>query len=315
MVGFGTRRSVVSGLALGALLLWSGSSLAAAAPSCEESFRAIGDPRNGLAFQAGVTVPGLTVSSALGQLRQAGVDEKFTVGGDVMEGQMGQLLLMQESSNPPVVVMAGAAPNGMVVLSTKLARGQKMELEAGKQYMCGMLAKLKPGKEGEAIAAEARRNSDFGKVTDTTAVDLSTAASKDVEKVKRSMSTFSFKDMLVGSHTSPDELKDRKNAGLPLAVKYLGRKYRIDGQVYTASINQYSGFGEVGYLVTKTRGLLRVRQDDDFNNGAFTIVCQVSKDQNSMVSMLGSHDWVKLEGTVDSIDFSGIHLKDCRQAN
>lgn len=314
MVGFSFRRGIFAGLTLGGMLLWSGSSLAAA-PSCEASFRAIGDPRNGLTFQAGVTVPGLTVSSALGQLRQAAVDEKFTVGGDSIDGSTGQLLFMQETSSPPLVVMAGASSAGTVTLITKLSRGQKMEPEAGKQYMCGMLAKLKPGKEGEAIAEQARSHSEFGKVIDITAVDLSEQVNKDAQKIQRSMGTFSFKDMLTGQRTSPDELKDRKNAGLPLAVKYLGRKYRIDGQVYTSSINPYSGAGEVGYLVTKTRGLLRVRANDDMNNSQFTVVCQVAKDQNAMVSTLGSHDWVKLEGEVDNVEFGGIHLKNCRQAN
>ncbi|QWT22433.1 hypothetical protein KPL74_10645 [Bacillus sp. NP157] len=307
-----SRRKALVASAGAALLFSSFGTLAA---TCEETFKSIGDPRNGLAFLAERTMPGLTVDSALGQIRQYGTDEKFTVGADTMDGKNGQVYLLQDSSNPPVVVSFTARADGTVGLATKLARGQKMDAEAGKQYMCGMLNKLKTGKEGEAIAAQARSHSDMGRVTDTTAVDLSQSLGKETQKLSRAMNGGSFKDLLLGTHTSPDQLRDRDAMFMPLVVKYTGRKYRIDGEVYTASINPYNGVGEVAWLVTKTRGLLGIRQDDDMNNGQFTVTCAVATDQNPLVMTLRIHDFAKLEGTVDRIDLSGIHLKECRQAN
>ncbi|MGN6479222.1 hypothetical protein [Luteibacter sp.] len=312
MVRFRNRRKALIASAGVALLF---SSFATQAATCEESFKSIGDPRNGAAFLAERSMPGLSIDSALGQMRQYGLDEKFVVGADMMNGKEGQVYLVQDSSNPPVVVSFTARADGMVGLATKLARGQKMDAEAGKQYMCGMLNKLKLGKEGEAIAAEAHSKSDANRLTDTTAVDLSAKLGKEADKLSRAMNSGSFKDLLLGTHTSPDTMRDREAMFAPLVAKYVGRKYRIDGEVYTASINQYSGVGEVAWLVTKTRGLLSVRQDDDMNNGQFTVICAVAPDQLQMVSMLRTHDFAKLEGTVDGINLTGIHLKDCRQAN
>lgn len=312
MIRVGTRRWALLASAGAALVFSSVSSLAA---TCEESFKTIGDPRNGLGFLAERTVPGLSIDSALGQIRQYGLDEKLTVGADVVNGKTGQVYLLQESNNPPIVATFTAGADGTAGLTMKLARGQKMEVEAGKQYMCGLLGKLKAGKEGEAIAAEARSKSEIYRVTDTTAVDLSKEVGKEAKKLSRAMNAGSFKDILFGSRTSPDQLRDRDAMFMPLVVKYSGRKYRIDGEVYTASINPYSGTGEVAWLVTKTRGLLGVRQDDDLNNGEFTVACTVARDQNPLVTTLRIHDFVKLEGTVDRISVSGIHLKECRQAN
>jgi hypothetical protein len=312
MVRVRIRRQALIASAAVALLFSSFDTLAA---TCEETFKAIGDPRNGLAFLAERSMPGLSVDSALGQIRRYGLDEDFIVGADTMDGKDGQVYLVQDSSNPPVVVTFTARSDGMVGLATKLARGQKMEVEAGKQNMCGMLNKLKTGKEGEAIAADARSKSDMNRVTDTTAVDLSESLGKEAKKLSRAMNAGSFKDLLLGTHTSPDQLRDRNAMLMPLVAKYTGRKYRIDGEVYTASINQYSGVGEVAWLVTKKRGLLGIRQDDDMNNGQFTVVCAVARDQIPLVMTLRIHDFAKLEGTVDRIDLSGVHLKDCRQAN
>ncbi|UPG91602.1 hypothetical protein L2Y96_07485 [Luteibacter aegosomaticola] len=312
MVRFRSRRKALIASAGVALLF---SSFVTQAATCEESFKTIGDPRNGLAFLAERTVPGLSIDSALGQIRQYGLDEKFVVGADAMNGKDGQVYLVQDSSNPPVVVTFTASPDGTVGLATKLARGQKMDTEAGKQYLCGMLGKIKPGKEGEAIAAEAHSKSDANRMTDTTAVELSERLGKEAKKLSNAMNSGSFKDLLLGTRTSPDTMRDRDAMFAPLVAKYVGRKYRIDGEVYTASINQYSGVGEVAWLVTKTRGLLSVRQDDDMNNSQFTVICAMAKDQLPLVTMLRIHDFAKLEGTVDSINLSGIHLKDCRQAN
>lgn len=284
------------------------------AATCDETFDAIGDPRNGLAFLAERKVSGLPIASALGQARQYGLDEGFVIGTDTMSGKTGQLYLMQESSKPPIVMTFTASPGGLVELGTKLPRGQKMQVEDAKKLMCGLLNRLKAGKEGESIAAEARRKSDANRITETTAVDLSTTLGKETKKLSRAMNAGSFKDIFFGTHTSPDKLRDRDAMFSPLLVKYIGRKYRIDGEVYTASINPYSGTGQVAWLVTKTYGILRVQADDDLNNGQFTVICAMAQDQNPLVATLRSHDFVKLEGTVDSIDLSGVHLKDCRQA-
>lgn len=50
-----------------------------------------------------------------------------------------------------------------------------------------------------------------------------------------------------------------EEAFLPVRARYIGKKYRVDGQVYTATRNSMDSGMEVNYLVTQTRGLLGVR--------------------------------------------------------
>lgn len=311
MIRARTRRRALAAAAAASAFFPSPGLLAA---TCEQTFEAIGDPRNGLAFISRHRMEGLSVESALGQIRRYGELEGLVVSAERMDGRTGQVYLVRESTKPPLVLSFTATPGGAFNLGTKLARGQSMDVEAARQLMCGMLTRLKAGAEGEAIADAARKASTANRVVETKAVDLSRALGKEADKLKRAMNAGSFRDRFDGSTTSPDQLRDREAMMRPFLAKYSGRRYRIDGEVYTASFNEFLGIGTVAWLVTKPRGILRVRQSDLLNNFGFTLSCDVVRNETALVKTLRSHDFVTLEGTVDEVTLDGIVLKDCHQA-
>lgn len=289
-------------------------SATARAGTCESDFQAIGDPRNGLFFMGTVKLPGLSASSAIGQLQQIGLDKGYQLGNESVVGGSGELFMTQTNVTPAIVVKAQADASGEVSLGTKLARGQKVDEAVARNEICSMLAKLKPGKEGEALAAAARAKTGSGQVVDAEAPKLSAEIGRDIRKTMAGVnSKGALKNLLLGTSESATA-GERSEAFAPVRAKYMGRKYRIDGQIYTISQNQYDGSMQISYLVTQTRGLLGVRQSSTFNSNNFTIQCMLAPDQAKLFLTLAEGDWVKLMGTVDYIDTEGMRMRECRQA-
>lgn len=289
---------------------------AQAAPSCQDNFKSIGDPRNGQVFQSSVALSGLTPRSALGQLRQYAKDDSFEAGGELFDAKgNGQFFYLQNGLRIPLVFLATAETNGRVDIIVKLARGQVVKEEDARKGLCDILGKLKTGKEGEAIAAAARDQDGVDRYEAVDAVALSAKLEKESKKTAAAgAGLLSFKDMLTGGTASREASDQTDQALLPFVARYTGKKYRVDGQLYTVSHNQYSGVDEVSYLVTKTRGLLKIRDGADMNGVRFQIQCDMAPDQKAFFTTLKSQDWAKLEGTVDSVTGSSINMKDCRQA-
>lgn len=290
-------------------------SAAARAGTCEDGFEAVGDPRNGMLFMGQVQKPGLSVRSALGQMQKIAQEEGYQIGNESIAGNSGELLFIQTNLRTPLVWRVQADGSGQVSLGTKLARGQKMEVAGARTEICSMLAKLKTGKEGEAIAAAARTKTGAGQVIDAEAPKLSAEIGRDIQKTMAGVNSKGvFGNLMIGSSNYATD-GERNEAFAPIVAKYKGRKYRIDGQIYTVSENQFSGEMEVAYLVTQTRGLLAIRQSSSDNNNNFTIQCILAPDQAKFFTTLANGDWVKLAGTVSQIGTQGMVLKDCRQAN
>ena len=307
-------------------------SAAARAGTCEDGFEAVGDPRNGMLFMGQVQKPGLSVRSALGQMQKIAQEEGYQIGNESSAGQYGALgvtptkkptprgwrgtgATTQTNLRTPLVWRVQADSSGQVSLGTKLARGQKMEVAGARTEICSMLAKLKTGKEGEAIAAAARTKTGAGQIIDAEAPKLSAEIGRDIQKTMAGVNSKGvFGNLMVGSSNYATD-GERNEAFAPIVAKYKGRKYRIDGQIYTVSENQFSGEMEVAYLVTQTRGLLAIRQSSSDNNNNFTIQCILAPDQAKFFTTLANGDWVKLAGTVSQIETQGMVLKDCRQAN
>lgn len=287
----------------------------ALAKGCEDSFQSVGDARNGLFFSAQVRVPGLSASSALGQLQQLALDGGYKVGGELIRGGSGELYFIQEANDPDIVVRATADKSGQVALSTKLARGQKTESAAVRGEFCGLLGKLRNGKEGEAIAAAARDKTGVGRVTDAAADKLSAEIGKVVNKALAPVAAkgqFSRAMIGTGDTATSGEFAE---AFAPVRARYIGRQYRIDGQVYTVSGAPGTRDMEVNYLVTQTRGLLRVRQDAEFNSLNYQLKCRFAQDQAKFFLTLSEGNFVTLTGTVTDMQPGGLVLSDCRQAN
>lgn len=287
------------------------------AGTCEDEFEVVGDARNGLMFSAAVKIPNLGIKSALGQLQAIAVKDGMNVGAPVIEGNRGEVQFIQTRNNPPVVVEAAATDTGFVTLETKLARGQKMDPAAGKAYMCGWLAQLKAGKAGEALAADGAKAAGTDRVIEVDAVTLSKQLSKEVRAAMSAVDTPSMKELLLGTPARRSERGDVAAAFAPMRAKYLGRRFRIDGQAYYVGHTEFAMSPkrtmEVNYLVTQTRGLLGVRQSADLNGSNFGLKCILAPDQARFFARLQSNDWMKLEGTVSEIDEGSLTLTNCRQ--
>ncbi|MCX2921470.1 MULTISPECIES: hypothetical protein [Stenotrophomonas] len=302
-----------------ALLAAAGPAMAAGA--CDKAFKTVGDARNGALYMADVTVPGLKVQSALDQLRKIGGDDEFEVAGQLVQGDTGdQYLIQRKGLRTPLVLVGTADRTGRVTLATKLARGQSVEPAAAKQSMCGMLDKLKAGSQGDAVAAAGRTQYPMPAMEAVAAPDLSKMMGKEVkDTMALYRSAGAFKDLMLGTTTNKEDKGDRSATFLPLYAKYVGRRYQIDGQIYTVNPNTYStkpgDIGSINYLVTPTRGLLRVRQSDSYNNNNYTIRCEFASDQAANFTMLRERDWAKLEGEISSIEESSMTLRNCRQAS
>lgn len=284
------------------------STTVARAASCDASLQIVGDARNGQVYIAQVTVPGLEVASALGQIRAGAVQEKFEVGKDLITPKKGTLYLVANNANPPVVVLTTAEAGGQVSLRTRLAPGQTMTPDNARTAMCGLLNRLKPGKEGAAIAAAARSASGTDKVIDIDAVALSVALEKEAEATQRSLNASGLKGAFTGTMAP--------HAGFQsMQIRYLGQRLRLDGQVYTVTVDPLDRKTvDVAYLVTRTKGLLRLREGRDSNRSNYAVECTLADDQSALAGTLRPNDWVKLTGTVDDVGPSRVHLRDCRQA-
>lgn len=294
------------------LLLLSGL---ASARGCEETFQVVGDPRNGLFLMGQVKVPGLSAASALGQLQQIATDGGYTLGGELIVKGSGELYIIQDKNDPDVVVRALADKSGKVSLSTKLARGQQTDPAAARKEFCSILGKLKGGKEGEAIATAARARHDLGRLTDAKADKLSAEIGKVVNRALLPVANKGqLSRALIGTGVTATS-GEYEEAFAPVRARYLGRNYRIDGQVYTVAGSPGTGDMQVNYLVTQTRGLLRVRQDPEFNSLNYQIKCVFARDQGNFFLTLSGGNFVTLTGTVTDMQPGGMVLSECRQAN
>lgn len=311
----------MKGMVYTTMVLLAAAGPAVASGACDKAFKTVGDARNGALYMADVTVPGLKVQSALDQLRKIGGDEEFEVAGQLVEGDSGdQYLIQRKGLRVPLVLVGTADRTGRVTLATKLARGQSIEPAAAKQSMCGMLDKLKAGSQGDTVAAAGRTQYPMPAIEAVAAPDLSKMMGKEVkDTMALYRSAGAFKDLMLGTTTNKEDKGDRSATFLPLYAKYVGRRYQIDGQVYTVNPNTYStkpgDIGSINYLVTPTRGLLRVRQNDTYNNNNYTIRCEFASDQAANFTMLRERDWAKLEGEISSIEESSMTLRNCRQAS
>ena len=290
-------------------------SAAAHAGTCESDFQAIGDPRNGMMFMGMVKKPGLGIGSALGQLQKMAADEGFEIGNESIVGDAGEVFFTRNRDvKKPIVYRAEANAAGDVSLGVKLARGQQMNPDEVRSKFCGMLNALMPGKQGEAIAAAARAKSGSGQIIDAEAPKLSAEIGRDIKKTMAGVNSKGALDNLLIGSSNYATAGERNEAFAPIQAKYLGRKYRIDGEIYTISQNRYDGSMQISYLVTQTRGLLGIRDSSTFNSNNFTIQCMLAPGQAKLFLTLAEGDWVKLIGTVDDIDTEGMRLRDCRQA-
>ncbi|HTH52389.1 MAG TPA: hypothetical protein VL495_00480 [Edaphobacter sp.] len=278
-----------------------------AADTCEANFKTSGDPRNGAFYSTSVTIPGIDNRSAIGQLEKIALDQKFQVGSEDYSGTVGTLIIIQKETirheGFPITITADKA-TGVISISTRLNRGQTAKPENIRMGMCSMLNQVKAGSEGEAIAAEARAKSHTDEVVDIKATDLGDKLRKDLPVTRGGNS---------------------ESVMNTVSAKYVGRTYRIDGQVRTNNDPDTLVYGgsprenfDVFFITKLEASDLGKAIFGDPYKRQVTVVCEVPASQKDYYHQLRSGDFATMTGKVKTLTADGMEIRmtltDCMPA-
>lgn len=183
-----------------------------AASSCEANFKEVGDPRNGASYVTFVTIPNMDPHSALGQMEKLTLNAGFSMGSESYEGDVGTLTMMRKDKfsllHPqngfPLLIKASKADNTLWI-ALKLNQGQTAEPAQMQSQLCGMLEKVTMDSAGAQIADQQHAETHSDEIVNIKSTDLVAQISK--------------KRFHLG-------INSRNITG-----EYMGRVYRIDGQV------------------------------------------------------------------------------------
>lgn len=245
------------------------------AGSCEDSYSKKGNPLTGTTYTAAVSVPELGVESAMGQLRGVAARNKL----DILAEDAGGTMLAEEPetmAHKPIPITFTASA-GQVEMTVKLGRGAfGAGADAMKKYMCDMLAEIKPGKEGEAIAANARKAGASG----SNVIDM------DANRL---------------SFQVRNQAADNAAA---IGARYKGKTFRISGRLNSAGVMEFDGEYRAGFEL----------MDKSFSKVAIT--CRMAADQTAYALSLRGKEKVTLVGTFDHFDQLAdiFWVKDCRSS-
>jgi hypothetical protein len=161
------------------------TSAIAHAGTCEATFIKQGNIVSGTKFIATTSVADLVPQSAIEQLHGVATARDYNILSE--EAADGSMLLEQAQTEKsrafPIVVSATSeAGVGTVRLEAQLRAGMSVKPEAARFELCGMLAELRGGKEGRALAAAARGKFAERPPLRMTALALSHQISKDTER-------------------------------------------------------------------------------------------------------------------------------------
>jgi hypothetical protein len=185
---------------------------ALAQDECAANFKVSGDPRNGASYLTFVTIPHLEIHSALGQMEKIALDNDLAPGAENYEGDEGTLTvvrkdksgLLHQNKGFPILIKANKA-NNRLIMALQLNQGQISTAANMQSFMCGMLTHVTMDSAGAAAAAAAHAQTHSDEITNITATELA-------QKVTR---------RAWGRPLKPDDIENQ----------YMGRVYRIDGQV------------------------------------------------------------------------------------
>lgn len=253
--------------------------LAAAAPAfadtCESTFQKKGNALSGTTYTASVSHPGLTVKSAVGQMRVIAKNANMDVVSE--DAENGAMLIEEPQTglhkNLPLIVSAtNEGGTGTVGLMLKLNAGAFAKADSIRTEMCKLLGQVKPGKAGEQLAA----------VTPKASTITTTATA--------------FGAQLRSQH------KDNPAA---MESRYQGKVYAITGRVN--GVLKSGGTYNTGFDVggNPSGGI-------DFESVAIT--CMFAPSQAAYAMALRPKEKVTLVGVVDHYDQIGrvLWLKDCK---
>jgi hypothetical protein len=250
------------------------------AATCEESFTKTGSIISGQKFGASVTVPDLSPSSAIGQLRGIVIMKNY----DVMaaEPEDGSMLIEQPQTAKarafPITITA--SPDGTVRMDAKLPIGMTANADSAKNEFCGMLNRLKGGGAGNAAAA-------------TGIAAVATKAPLEL-------------DSLSLSHQIS---KDTQRNPAAAAVRYQGKSFIVSGTV--KSVDKVGDSFVVSYDIPEPyQELLRLPNTAPFKTD---LVCRLAPSQTVFALQLRPGKNIKLTGDYENFDPIGhlLVLQNC----
>ena len=259
----------------------------ALAGECEANFRKSGNPIVMTTYSSAVTVPNLSPRDALAQMRGIMVAEKMDVMAEDADG--GTLLVEQRQDGgkrpiPTTISVSDVASGTRIGMSVKMERGVFSKVEQIKPYMCGLLARVKGGKEGVAAAKKGAG-----------ATNNEATGTQDV---------FMFSRMIAR--------EANKNA-IAVNARHKGRKYTLTGRIETLmedgeDYNLIFDIPEIGEMVLKP-----LPHDAQFK---VSVSCLFKPDQLTTVLALREGQKVTLTGTVMKYDNfrKVIWLENCVKA-
>lgn len=253
--------------------------LSAAAPAladtCESSFQKKGNALSGTTYTAAVSHPGLSVKSAIGQMRVIAKNANMDVVSE--DAEAGAMLIEEPQSAmhktiPMIISATSEGGTGTVGMMVKLNPGAFAKADSIRVEMCKLLAQVKPGKAGEQLAAATPKAS---------TVNVTATA---------------FGSQLRSQH------KDNPAAMEP---RYKGKVYAITGRVN--GVLKSGGTYNTGFDVGGDGS-----GSIDYDKVAIT--CAFAPNQAAFALALRPREKVTLTGVVDSYDQIGrvLWLKDCK---
>ncbi|MDQ3159843.1 MAG: hypothetical protein M3Q51_02340 [Pseudomonadota bacterium] len=257
------------------------------AGECEANFKKSGNPLVMTTYASSVTVPNISRRDALAQMRGILVAEKMDVMAEDAEG--GTLLVEQRQTAkarpiPTTVTVSEVQAGTRIEMAVKTERGVFAKVEEVKPYMCGLLVKVKGGKEGMAAAK------------------VGAGASNNAASANQ--------DVFMFSRTIANEAN--KNA-IAVNARHKGRKYTLTGRIATLmedgeDYNLIFDVPEISEMV--------IRPFPHEAQFKVNVSCLFRPTQLTTVLALREGQKVTLTGTVMRYDSSRkvIWLQDCTKA-
>ncbi|QQP95662.1 hypothetical protein [Lysobacter enzymogenes] len=251
-------------------------SVSAVAGQCEDNFVKKGNAITGTEYFTSNTVKGLSIASAIGQVRNAGIARNMAV---LSEDTVGGSLVLEEPSTAmsrplPLQITADAA--GTVTATLKLRRGAFGHPDTIKKNICDMIGTLQPGKTAPPRSAAPK------------ALPIVIGAPQLAKEI---------------------ETQAKENAAV-VADRYKGRVYTVKGT--NAGVSD----GKSGkYYVTfqATTSLIPGLADSDRRLFETRVRCLLRPDQKAYALTLRANDRIQLTGVFDEYNDTDfvVELKDC----
>lgn len=257
-------------------LLLLAPSLSAVAGQCEDNFIKRGNPLTGTEFFTTVTVKGMSVASAIGQIRNAGIGRNMAV---LSEDTVGGSLILEEPSTAmsrPLPVQFTADEAGTVTATLKLRRGSISHPDEIKKGLCGMIGSLQPGKTAPPRSAAPK------------ALPIVIGAPQLAKEI---------------------EAQAKENAAV-VADRYKGRVYTVKGT--NAGVSDGKG-GRYYVTFAANTSLIPGLAASDRKLFETRVRCLLRPDQKGYALTLRANDRIQLTGTFDEYNDTDfvVELKDC----